>query len=758
MNRTVGILIAVLVCVVLGAPVGAKLRATATRVWDVQDTSQDGQLSIYNVDENGSLLGMPVGSGDINGDGYDDVILAPFYGPSGPTKSRLAGGALNVYFGGPDMLTGKVIDGANPPPGSFQVWGARGGDFLGTEVDVGDVTGDGIGDILAGAQNADGFDGSTSRSQAGALYIIAGRETWSGPINLSSPPPGVVQILGAAAGDRLGFWMASGDVNDDGVEDVLVSADLAAGPSGAGRARGVLYIIPGRASFPARIDLGNSSQVRDLGITTVYGVDDGDHLGSSIVSGDFDGDGVADVAVSAGVSRAGAGFTGYNQANTQLGMGGGDGPNDDRTDAGEVYILYGRASWPATIALANPPGDVGIYYGEDPNDVFGEDLRAGDVDGDGRDELGVGALIADAPGRQNSGIGYVLWSQSLSRGERVDLRAIGNSARVSRFYGQAANDIGADSFALEDVDADGFADVLFGSPLFSPSGRNGAGDLKVVFGSADRLPPVVDFADLPAGVQAFQIVAADPVDMFVYSFAAGDVDGDGFVDLIPNAMGGDGLLNRHETAGDCYVISGRVFSGRAGRGPLSAPCLTRVEVTPRKNKYYAGESGIELTLTCSSTDPADQFRPGAVAVLRGIDVPTTFVSPSELHVRLDDAPDVRNQAGSLVVQVRNPESGLSVAVAAANLVGPTIAKAKAKGTAAAGFTINLTGNNYLPGATATVTGPGGEAVPTASVERLSKKKMQVRIGGGVVASGTALDVRVVNPGPAPSDPRTVAAP
>jgi hypothetical protein len=181
-------------------------------------------------------------------------------------------------------------------------------------------------------------------------------------------------------------------------------------------------------------------------------------------------------------------------------------------------------------------------------------------------------------------------------------------------------------------------------------------------------------------------------------------------------------------------------------------------MTPRKNKYYAGESGLELTLTCSSTDPVDTFRPGAVAVLRGIEVPTTFVSETELHVRLDDAPEVRNQAGSLVVQARNPDSGLSAAALAANLFGPAITKAKAKGSAAAGFTINVTGKNFLETATATVTGPGGEPVPVQSVDRLSKKKVKVRIAAGAVASGTALDVTVANPGPALSNAQTVLVP
>jgi hypothetical protein len=181
-------------------------------------------------------------------------------------------------------------------------------------------------------------------------------------------------------------------------------------------------------------------------------------------------------------------------------------------------------------------------------------------------------------------------------------------------------------------------------------------------------------------------------------------------------------------------------------------------VTPRKKRYYAGESGIELTLTCTSTDPADKFREGAVAVIRGVEVPTTFVSESELRVQLDDAPEIRNQAGSLVVQVRNPDSGLSTAILALNLVGPTITKAKVKGSAASGLTVTLSGKNFLDGATVDVMDTEGVAISPHSVAFLSAKKVRVTFAAGAVESGAQLLFRVVNPGPAPSAPWTVTAP
>jgi hypothetical protein len=744
------------------APSAVRAQGPVVKTWDV-GTEPAGQLAVYNADSDGSALGMPCASGDLDGDGTDDAILAPFLAPSGASNARTRGGELRIVFGRRGDVEGE-IDTASPGSGAVLVWGARANDNLGNEVDAADVTGDGLADILACAQNADGFATNSNRPGAGALYVIRGRAEWPDTLDLAEEPEGVTTILGATAGERCGFWASAGDVTGDGIKDILVSADLAAGPNDSGPTAGRLYVIPGSASLPARIDLGDQSQIAALHIVTIYGVDDCDHFGSCITSADFDADGFDDIVCASGVSRAGA--TTSKQASCGRGSGGGDGPNEDRSDAGEAYVIYGRADWPAQIRLSNPTPDVAIYYGQNSGDHFGEDVRAGDFDGDGRPELCVGALTASVPSgtagtpsRSRAGAGYIFWGSLLARGERVDLRDLNSSSpRVTRLYGERAGDIGADTVALVDVDMDGLAEVVFASPLFDPSpGRSEAGDVKVIFGSSGRLPGIVDFANPPASVEVYRIIARDPGDMFAYSFTQGDFNGDGYTDLLPNAMGGDGNGNCCRDAGELYVISGRAFSDFAGRSPAGAPCLTSVEVAPPAARHYAGESGIVLTLRCEDTGAETPFVAGAVAVVDGVEIPATFVDAHTLVVRLDDAPGVRNTPGPLAIAVRNPSGPVSAAVNALVLVGPEITRVKAKRGGGL-LKLNVKGTDFLPGATLVVTNGAGEEITLASVVRKSVKKIRATVELSAVTSGEQLTVRVANPGPALSNAATATVP
>lgn len=743
----------------------ARAQSQVAQIWDVRDIGQDGQLTIYNADLDGTTLGMPCASGDLNGDGFADAVLAPFLAPTGPGNERFRGGDLFVYFGSENGI-GGVMTATAPPPGSVAIYGANRGDFLGNEVDIQDVNNDGFADILACAQNSDGFGTENSRSGAGSLYIIYGRTTWPSVIDLATDTAGITQVLGAEQFDRCGFWATAGEVTGDAFRDILVSADLAGGPTNSSAGIGELYIIPGAATLPARIDLANAQQVATLKIVTVYGVDSCDHFGSCISAGDFDRDGIEDVVCSAGLARSGAFPSSRPEGGfCSNGLGGGGGPSNDRPEAGEVYVLYGRRSWPATIDLAAPTPDVAIYYGQNSADHFGEDVRVGDFDGDGFPELGVGALTASAPDstltpplRTRSGIGYIFWGNLMARGERLDLKDFGSTnTRFVRIYGEAPGDIGADTIALTDLDRDGLADMIFASPTADPPGRAEAGDVKIVFGSTTRPPAIIDLKSPPASVPVFRIIAADPGDMFAYSLTYGDFDGDGYTDLMPNGMGGDGEGNCCRDAGELYVLSGKALSGRAGRGPASAPCLSSVTASPASTVYYAGQSGVTLSLVCSSDIPSLQFKPGAVASLNGQSTPTTFVSGSMVTVALDDAPEVRNTPGVLEVSVRNPGSEPSVSLVALSLVGPDIASSKIK-RAGSRYKITLKGANFLTGATVSIVGPDNEPVAVATVVRKSATKIRATFDRASVASGAALQVRVVNPGPAAGAAVTVTVP
>jgi hypothetical protein len=748
MRRLARLVCLVIVCL-LGVSSARGGASGPTVVWDVRDANQAGQLLIYNADTAGCALGEPVGSGDLDGDGYADVVTCAFYGPGGPSGERRASGKLHLWHGGSDVLRGGVVFDAEQPAAPTAP-----DDFLGCEVDVGDVNGDGLADILACAQNSDGFGAEGGRDQAGSLYVILGRAEWPASIDLAASPDGVVQVLGAHAGDRCGFWAAHGDLTGDGVDDVLVSADLSKGPNGTGRQAGAVYVIPGGAALPARIDLDDEVQRAALGVTAIYGVDSGDHLGASITAGRFDDDGHVDLAIGAGLARSGAGYSGYGQPNGQA-SGGADGPDEGRPDAGQVYVLFGRDTWPASIQLADEASaDMALYYGDQPGGSFGEEVRAGDFDGDGRDELAVGALTADPPGRPGGGIGYVFWSDALRRGSVVDVRAAGPGV-MTTIYGQDAGDIAADTLLLADVDADGLADMLFGSPTNSPPGRPNAGDLKVMYGSAARLPAIVDTAS--PSVPVYRLLPADPGDLFTYSVAVGDVDGDGVTDLVPNVMAGDGNGNRFPEAGDAVVISGRALAGRVGRGSFSAPELSGVSVEPALDRYYAGQMGIVLTLHSDATDPERQFREGAEALVRGVEVPTQFLSPTELRVRLDDAPDVRNASGPVGVQARNPGSEPSAVVDTITLVGPSIRKARLVRTAG-GFAVKVKGGDFLEGATLEVVDAAGAAVPVTDVVRKNDRTLRGRVAAGALVRGTTATVRVLNPGPAPSAPATARVP
>jgi hypothetical protein len=232
------------------------------------------------------------GAGDINGDGFDDLVIGAF-GADAPYYA--SAGNVFVIFGSatgfPASFDLDALDGSN----GFRGYGTFTQDFAGYAVSpAGDINGDEVDDLLIGALRADPQGGSS-----GSAYVLFGRTTgFPADLALDSVDGTTgFRVDGANAGDYSGRSVAAaGDVNGDGFDDILVGAPYA--DPGGNSNRGSSYLVFGHpGEFPASMLLGSldgSDGVR------IDGVTDSEHSGFSLSGiGDINGDGIDDIAIGA---------------------------------------------------------------------------------------------------------------------------------------------------------------------------------------------------------------------------------------------------------------------------------------------------------------------------------------------------------------------------------------------------------------------------------------------------------------------------
>ena len=569
---------ALLACVALLAVPGLTAQASARSTVDLladYDIRLDGAAPL---DQAGTSVAS---AGDVNGDGRRDLIVGALVADN---NGRSDSGSAYVIYGPPASPSGPVdladtngagAGGGVDPADGFRIDGAADGDQAGTSVAAaGDVNGDGLGDLIVGAPSGD-YNG---RSESGAAYVIYGRAASpSGPLDLADTNGGAAgdgvdpadgfRIDGATEGDQAGYSVAAaGDVNGDGRSDVILGAPAA---DDNGRSfSGSAYVVYGRAASPSGpIDLADTTGAAPGG-----GVDPADGLringaagfdfaGVSVAAaGDVNGDGRGDVLL-------GATGTGYN------GRGG----------AGSAYVIYGRAASPSgPIDLADTnggaPGD-----GVDPADGFRIDgaaagdqtgfsvAGAGDVNGDGRGDLIVGAYGASSNGRSGAGSAYVIYGPPASPSGPIDLADTNGGAAGDgvdpadgfRIDGAAGDDrAGYSVAAAGDVNSDGRGDVIVGARTAGNNERQYSGSAYVIYGRGSAGP--IDLADTNGSAagdgvdpaHGFRIDGAAAGDDAGYSVgSAGDFDGDGRSDVIVGAPGAGN--NGRRFSGSAYVIYGR---------------------------------------------------------------------------------------------------------------------------------------------------------------------------------------------------------
>ena len=498
-------------------------------------------LEDYRICDNRRNLGRigPVAIGDVNGDGYGDMIMCA---PRAMCEGSADTGIVYIRFGlnygfgiGQaeedffDLTTSPTVsdptisrlnyDDKFGRPAGVQINGEVAGHLFGDAVAAGDFDGDGFDDLAITASERLGPAGT------GLVYLVRGRSGIHGTLDLEQErfDTNAFYITGREVGDRFGEVLLFGDIDMDGKEDLVIGSPHA----GTG---GEVDIFFGQDFIPFHFMPIHTVPPPHV---VILAERENDQLGASLAIGDMNGDARPDLIIGAPMN------------------------SDYATDAGKVYILYNNDlvtthQMPATmtIDLAQRAPNV-MVFNSTPNDAAGSAVAVGDCNGDGSQDLIIGAPYGTLFNISHGGKVYFLYNKGqftnnlyVNLQESVDLTV--SSTFINGHFGHRIA-----AFNLND---DNIADVIMSVPYGAAAGRDYAGAAYIIMGRSgtDVLSGYAWVGDRHADVD---ILGGEPGDFVGYHLATGDINGDAIDDFI---LTGDRVSGVNSGFGSMWALFGTI--------------------------------------------------------------------------------------------------------------------------------------------------------------------------------------------------------
>ncbi len=473
--------------------------------------SKHGEI---NGDSAGAQLGSALVSGDFNNDGLEDLAVSSPYESS---KLKKHNGAVKIYFGNEESTPVMESD--------IVIVGSNSGDQIGTALTGGDFNDDGMMDLAISAPSAS--FGSTEK--AGKVYVLFGRNDWdSQVIDLAYLKPNII-INGGESDEMMGLSIVGGDINNDGIDDLLVGAPNSDSINGAD-VGSVKVFLGDKAAFDNKPDL------------ILYGEHSNERFGSALAIGNLNAQGENEIIVGS--------YFASEEQNVQV---------------GRVYIYEGKTRLKSKIFAPDR-----VYSGNHPQEWFGFALATGDLNDDAIDDLAISSLPY-AGDKQNNSLSIIygdanFFSSSFDPEKEIVERLFDNQALMGS------------QILIEDLNGNGKNELIIGAPSVGVPTSSEAGDVYVLYDSLAKNPPAIIHGEYPD-------------DWFGYSLSTLDFDGDGKKDLAISSQFSDTEIGAN--TGKVFLVLGSndqvgslknmsMESNNVSRGYFASMVVDKFEIKTKK--------------------------------------------------------------------------------------------------------------------------------------------------------------------------------